>query len=266
MIKKKPIIFIVEDDKDVAYLVQDILENQGADCIIETNGEQIVERAIELNPALILLDIKLPGIDGYTVCRRLKRIDKVKDIPVIFISALNTEDDVVEAYHAGGIHYISKPFDLDYLISKVKELLAKELPVKVHGRLNVERQVLYVNAGYTLGTDQFLDPVRRFISNTEFKLITIDNPQDTLRQARQSRPDIILLDVDQSDVPVDTFLDVLIRHQTTKHIPLVVISDLFALQAGAVDSMPNVKAVLSKPVEEKKLLYILRDVAMHGLV
>lgn len=265
MLKKKPVVFIVEDDKDVAYLIQDVLEQQGADCVISTDGESVLERAIELQPALILLDIRLPGIDGYTVCRRLKRSVEVKDIPVIFVSALNTEDDVLEAHQAGGVYYISKPFDIDFLIRKVKEMLNVVVSTSKREMLSVERQVLYVNSSYTVGTDQFLDPVRRYLNKSEFKVMTIEDPQETLRVVRQIRPDLILMDVDQGNVPVDTLLGVLVSHPSTKLIPMVVISDLFALHAGATAEMPNVKAVLPKPVEEQQLLSVLREVALGGL-
>jgi|GEM_PF-3068716 len=264
MLKKKPVVFIVEDDKDVAYLIQDVLEQQGADCVIATAGEAVVDRAVELQPALILLDIRLPGIDGYTVCRRLKRNSEVKHIPVVFISALNTEDDVLEAHQAGGVYYISKPFDIDFLIRKVKEILSLVVGTENREMLSVERLVLYVNASYTVGTDQFLDPVRRYLSESEFKLAAIEDPQETLRSVRQLRPDLILLDVDQGNVPVDTLLEVLVNHPTTRMIPMVVISDLFALHAGAASDMPNVKAVLPKPVDELQLLSALRNVALAG--
>ena len=260
---KRPMVLIVEDDRDVAFLVQDVLEGQGADCIIERQGEQVLARVQEAKPALILLDIKLPGIDGFTVCRRLKRTEFAQDIPVVFISALNTEDDVIEAREAGGVFYIAKPFDIDFLIHKVKEILAAHLPAEPEERLSVGRQVLYVNAGYTVGADQFLDPVRRYLEHSEFRLTIVDDPQETLRLARKLHPDILLLDMDQSNLPMDAFLDVLTRHPMTTNTPIVILSDVLTFQSGAFAEVPTVRAVMPKPVREERLLAVLREAAVQ---
>ena len=260
MQSNKPVVLIVEDDRDVAYLVQDVLEGQGADCVIERQGEAVLARALEVKPALILLDIKLPGIDGYTVCRRLKRADAAKEIPVVFISALNSEDDVIEAREAGGIYYIAKPFDIDFLIHKVKEILAAHLPEEPAERLSVGRHVLYVNAGYTVGTDQFLDPVKRYLEPSEFHLTIVDDPQDTLRLARKVHPDVILLDMDQSNLPLDDFLDVLARHPMTERTPIVLLSELVTANSGLIkEGGALVRAVVPKPVREERLLSVLRE-------
>ena len=116
-------LMIVEDEKDVAFLLRDVLEEKGYRCLLESQGEKVVERVMTERPDLVLLDIKLIGIDGYTVCRRMKREPSIRDIPVIFITALNTEKDVIEAKEAGGVYFMSKPFDIHFLVRKIKDVL-----------------------------------------------------------------------------------------------------------------------------------------------
>lgn len=84
-----------------------------------TNGEAAL-RATALLPDLILLDINMPGLSGYEVCRRLKENPRTQDIPVLFISALSEVEEKVHAFRAGGLDYITKPFQVDEVLARVK--------------------------------------------------------------------------------------------------------------------------------------------------
>ncbi|MCY7381161.1 MAG: response regulator [Microcoleus sp. CAN_BIN18] len=121
-------ILIVDDVPTNLHLLAKILSKQGYKTRTAPDG-QIALRSIELTPPdLILLDIMMPGMDGYTVCKELKASPKTKDIPVIFISALNETLDKVKAFEVGGIDYITKPFqELEVLARVSNQLMQRQL-------------------------------------------------------------------------------------------------------------------------------------------
>lgn len=91
-------------------LLGHILQRNGLDISIANTGEKALDLISRNKPDLILLDIMMPGLDGFEVCERLKGDEDAKDIPVIFITALTGTDDIMRAFNAGGIDYITKPF------------------------------------------------------------------------------------------------------------------------------------------------------------
>lgn len=109
-------ILIVDDTETNIDILVELLNDY--DIAVATSGESALQTAGQENIDLILLDIMMPVMDGYEVCRKLKLNDKTKDIPVIFITAKIDEDSIAQAYDSGGSDYISKPF-------KPRELLAR---------------------------------------------------------------------------------------------------------------------------------------------
>ena len=114
-----PNILIVDDLPANLKLLGEILKSEGYKIRQVSNGELALQVAEKEKPGLILLDIMMPGIDGYEVCRRLKENEKLKEIPVIFISALNESHDIVRALLAGGVDYITKPFKAEEVKARV---------------------------------------------------------------------------------------------------------------------------------------------------
>ena len=103
-------ILIVDDQPDNLRLLVDVLSSQGYNVRPARNGQMALRSAQSDPPDLILLDVMMPGMDGYEVCRLLKADAQTKDIPVIFLSALGSPFDKVKALEVGGLDYITKPF------------------------------------------------------------------------------------------------------------------------------------------------------------
>ncbi|MDD5284299.1 MAG: response regulator [Desulfuromonadaceae bacterium] len=103
-------IFVVEDDIFILPLLEQMLANYGFSVFPFTNGAEALEAVQQEIPDLILLDITMPGMDGYQVCERLKQNPDLKDIPVIFMSAMNSMEDKIKGFKVGGVDYITKPF------------------------------------------------------------------------------------------------------------------------------------------------------------
>jgi signal transduction histidine kinase len=119
MTKPKDKILIVDDSVLISEYLQALLEKNGFETQISDNGIEALDKALKYLPNLILLDIIMPELDGYETCKRLKEIDKLKSIPVIFVSSLNYNVDKVEAFNAGGVDFVTKPIEAPELIARI---------------------------------------------------------------------------------------------------------------------------------------------------
>ncbi len=114
-------VLIVDDESVNQMILQEILEKGGISPIIAKSGEEALDLVKQLPPDLVLLDIVLGrGIDGFEVCRRLRSMAEFEKIPILFISALTEEKDRHRGFEAGGTDYITKPFNPDEVLSRVR--------------------------------------------------------------------------------------------------------------------------------------------------
>jgi DNA-binding response OmpR family regulator len=112
-------ILIVDDSPDNLRLLFLILARKGYAVRTVTNGQQALTAALVDPPDLILLDIVMPGMNGYETCERLKAEEQTCDIPVLFLSALDATQDKVKAFALGGVDYITKPFQAEEVLARV---------------------------------------------------------------------------------------------------------------------------------------------------
>lgn len=119
-----PTILIVDDTPPNLGVVVDNLESYGFRVIIAEDGTEALKRAQFVHPDLILMDVMMPGIDGFETCRRLKADERTRDIPVIFMTALTETDHVVKGFEAGGVDYVTKPFQVVELLARIKTHLS----------------------------------------------------------------------------------------------------------------------------------------------
>lgn len=112
-------ILIVDDIEENLKVLTETLTHEGYAPLQAKNGERALQIAEKARPDLILLDIQMPGMDGYETIKRLKENENTSDIPVIFISALNQIEDKVKGFQAGAVDYVSKPFQKEEVIARV---------------------------------------------------------------------------------------------------------------------------------------------------
>ncbi len=112
-------LLLVDDNPTNLQVLYQTLETTGCKLLVAKNGETALSIAQKASPDLILLDIMMPGIDGFEVCRRLKADPNTADIPVIFLSALTDTKDKVQGLQLGAVDYVSKPFQPDEVIARV---------------------------------------------------------------------------------------------------------------------------------------------------
>jgi len=122
--QKDDCIMIVDDDVDNLNLFIDYLDKAGFRTMVSTDGASAIELADRAMPDLILLDVMMPGLDGFETCRLLKKNDNIRDIPVIFMTALSETVNKVKGFDAGGVDYITKPCDAEEVLVRIRTHLS----------------------------------------------------------------------------------------------------------------------------------------------
>ncbi len=118
-------LLLVEDDPALQIIFASRLEVNGFDVIIASDGQMALAKARAENPDIILLDLMIPQINGFEVCRMLKFDDRYKRIPILVLSALSSQRDREKATQVGADGFFIKPFDMDLLLVKINDLIKK---------------------------------------------------------------------------------------------------------------------------------------------
>ncbi len=119
----KPTILVVEDEVGIARMIQVLLEARGFSTVVCHAGDEAIRRIADTSVDLVLLDVMMPGMDGYEVCRRLKADEQWRHIPVIMLTAKDTTRDLVRGLEIGADDYITKPFNTEELIARIQVFL-----------------------------------------------------------------------------------------------------------------------------------------------
>jgi len=116
-------VLIAEDERDILDLIKFTLQYGGYEVIPTSNGVEAWEVLQRELPHLVLLDVRMPGMSGYEVCKQIKSNHRTSHIPVVFLSAKGQESEINTGYETGAIDYILKPFSPDQLLNRLNELL-----------------------------------------------------------------------------------------------------------------------------------------------
>lgn len=117
------VILIVDDNSANLAVLSDVLDSKEMEVLVAQDGESAIQKASYEPPDLILLDVMMPGIDGFETCRQLKANPSTQNIPVIFMTALSDTVDKVKGFHLGAVDYITKPFEQEEVLMRVKHHL-----------------------------------------------------------------------------------------------------------------------------------------------
>ncbi len=118
--KVSPTILVVDDVHENLFILRRILEQINCTIIMASGGAAALAELVDKIPDLILLDIMMPGMDGYELCRRLKASDKTKDIPIIFLTAKTQPKEIAKGFQLGAVDYVTKPFTAVELLARVE--------------------------------------------------------------------------------------------------------------------------------------------------
>lgn len=118
----RPTILLIDDDRHLLSLIRTFLSQRGFNVLVAPSGPEGLRIAYKHHPALIVLDLMMPGMDGWTVCRRLRDIS---DTPIIMLTAKDTEEDIIQGFELGADDYIVKPFSLMELLARIRAVLRR---------------------------------------------------------------------------------------------------------------------------------------------
>lgn len=179
----KETILIVDDKPQNLGVITDFLKEQGFRISSALNGETALERAMTIKPDLILLDINMPGMDGFTTCEKLASEENTKHIPVIFMTALTSTEDKVKGFQVGAVDYITKPIQKEELIARVTTHLRLH-----HYQESLEKQVAQRTRELQHTNDKLLHEIREKIDAEQEKA----NLQDYLKNVISNMPSALI--------------------------------------------------------------------------
>jgi DNA-binding response OmpR family regulator len=118
-------VMIVDDDPDALALMEKILSDEGFELVKVSNATEVGLKAAQLTPDLILLDFLMPEINGFEVCKALRDNELTRSIPIMAVTCLTKEQDIERIFDCGADEYLAKPFRVDQLLEKVRELIGR---------------------------------------------------------------------------------------------------------------------------------------------
>ncbi|MBE4573172.1 histidine kinase [Vibrio navarrensis] len=199
-------LLIIEDDRAFAGVMRDFGRERGFKCIVAETGESGLHFAQYYNPSAIILDIGLPGIDGWTVMERLKENPETRHIPVHFMSA---NDANLDALRMGAIGYLTKPVDMKKLekaFGNIEEIISK--PVK--RLLVVEDDAIQQES------------IRQLIGEDDVHIVTVPTGEKALSELESARYDCMVLDLGLEDMTGFELLERIRRSETAARVPIIV--------------------------------------------
>lgn len=209
-------ILIVDDAPENIDILSEALS--GYKRMIATNGEKALKLAFgENKPDLILLDIEMPGINGYEVCKKLKANEKTKNIPVIFLTVRSDRNDIIKGFQLGAQDYITKPFDIEELISRVN----------THLELKLSREKLE-------SVNQYLE------EQVALRTMELNNANEKLEKAMR---ELVVLDVSKTE-----FLQML-SHEIRTPLNGILGSLMLLKNIGLSDEMSELFGLLEESIE-----------------
>ena len=161
-------ICIIEDEVDIIHLLKYNLEKEGYEVVSIQSGENAIEFIHVNKPDIILLDIMIPSIDGFEICKELKSKKETKEIPIIMLSAKTEEANIVAGLELGAEDYITKPFSITVLIARLRTVLRRSVKVASHNDTVLAFDNLKI---YPDRYEVYVDGNQIPLNHTEFKLL-----------------------------------------------------------------------------------------------
>ncbi len=236
--EKSAKILLIEDNPLTLQALIEYLHKLQLFPIVAHNGEEALRRVRETKPDLILLDVMLPGMDGYEICKILKADLMTRDIPIIFLTALSDTESKVKAYAVGGADYITKPFDFQEVAARIKMRLSL---LSLQSRLKTKQSVLG-------GSDNLLknkrdirivivddnqltiEAIRAYLETFGFTILTASSGNDLIDNLPTPLPDLILLDVMMPGKDGYETCRWLKQNHMTRDIPVIFMTSLSEMQ------------------------------------
>ena len=174
---KETMILVVDDNPTNVRVILDSLSESGLKTLVARNGESAIRQVKYARPDLILMDVMMPGIDGFETCRRLKHDEVTRDIPIIFMTALSETLDKVKGFEAGGVDYVTKPLQREEVLMRVQAHLEIRQLQKQLQEKNEQLRAMNVSKDklFSIILDNLKSPITGLIGFTKFVKKNIGN-------------------------------------------------------------------------------------------
>ena len=163
-------ILIVDDEEDILELVRYNLERAGYDCVCVDSGTAALDQARREPPGLVLLDLMLPGLDGFEVCALLKGDPRTAKTPIVMLTARGSERDIVRGLELGADDYVTKPFSPKVLVARVGAVLRRQAPEEGEGAAVIRAGELVLHPDQR---EVLLDGLALDLTRSEFDLLAL---------------------------------------------------------------------------------------------
>ncbi len=140
-------ILLIDDEDDILEFVKYNLSRDGYEVYTASNGAEGLQEALRVKPHLILLDMMMPVLDGIETCKALRRSPALKNVMIVFLSAIGSEETQLQGYDAGADDYINKPIKMNILRSRVQAILKRIPPVEESTAIEIDREHFQVRKG-----------------------------------------------------------------------------------------------------------------------
>ena len=163
---RKASVLVVDDDVRMLRMMQHILELEGFQVLTASDGEAALSMMDRESPCLVLLDIKMPGMDGYTICRRIREFSQ---IPIIMVTAMARDEERIQGLDAGADDYITKPFAANELMARVRAVLRRAGVLNEHSKPVFHASDLVIDFSRNR---VFLGSKEMNLTSTEYRLLS----------------------------------------------------------------------------------------------
>ena len=140
-------ILLIDDEADILEFVKYNLEKDGYEVFTASNGAEGLEVALKVKPHLILLDMMMPVLDGIETCKAIRQSPTLKNVMVVFLSAVGTEETMIQGYGVGADDYINKPIKMNVLRGRVQAILKRITPVEISDKIEIDVEHYQVRKG-----------------------------------------------------------------------------------------------------------------------
>lgn len=120
---RPPKILLADDEPNILLALEFLLQREGYQVEKAFNGLEAVEKALAFKPDVLVLDVMMPGIDGYEAAKKVRQHPELENTCIVFLTAKGTQQDRLRGYSTGGEYYLVKPFDNDYFVETIREIL-----------------------------------------------------------------------------------------------------------------------------------------------